>query len=231
MPIAVVGSFVNSGGTPTVAVSVSGFQAGDLAVALTYVINTSALDPLITTPTDNQSNVWTERTKSVWGSAIDESQVSICDAIIAATGPTTVTVRSTNSESTVGRVLRVTGHDVTRYFDVALSGASTNTTFVPTPALNPVAPGIRLFIQALTSVGGSHNLSSMSMGYATEQGNPLGRTNAWATKVAVAAGIETPNPRWVTNGSTDDYQASAVTYRQAPGPSDYPDPRIGWVGA
>lgn len=230
MPIAVVASFINGGNTPTQAVSVSGFQAGDLAVVLTYVINTSSVNPLITTPTDDQSNTWTERTKSTWNNSIDMSQVSICDAKIAGTGPTTITARSTNSEHTVGVVLRVTGHEPTSYFDVALSGASTNTTFVPTPAINPVAPGTRLFVQAVTAVTTSHNLSSMSRGYTTQQG-PAFVCNAWAIKVAVAAGTETPNPRWVTSGSTDDYQSSAATYRQASQPSDYPDPRIGWVGA
>lgn len=230
MPIAAVAWFYNAGQSlANIGITTSGFVAGDLCVAISMATGAS-FDPAMQLPTDDQSNAWTLRSKSVWASGIDEGVIGIYDCKIAGTGPTSVTINTLLGENVAGVVLRVTGHDPTNYFDQAASGGATATTSCPSPSLATVGPRNRLVVQGIIA-DVTRTVSVLSNGYAIQQQSAFAiPTKAWGVKVT-APGTENPLPRWTVAGGTADYEAAAAAYREGAQPFDFADPRIGWVGA
>lgn len=230
MAIQVVASWEAEDAASTVDVAVSGVQTGDLLVAITTGFD-DAFNIDLLTPTDDQSNVWTERANTVHAFGTMDESISICDCKVAGTGPTTVTLRSNSANYLGGVVLRVTGHDATNYADQFAAG--TQTADDPTAPSITCSGGNRLYVQGISHDSITGTTFDPPTGYTMDQ-EQEGTTNvtyAVASKVGAAS---TEAPSWIT-GASRDYCMVAGSYREAlaaaGGPPNMSPPQFGGWGA
>lgn len=211
MSIAVANSWEGRAAATTVAIATTGIQAGDLLVAITAFA--AGADPGMLVPSDNQSNVWTQRSATTWDATFTQP-ISICDCKVAGTGPTTVTLRSTSADAIGGGVFRITGHSPGSYNDQFNNKEQL--------AANPTAPsitcvtGTRLYIQGLTWDELNVNPATIGSGYSltppqgqSESDNSVTVGYFIATKVA-AAGTEAP--QWTAG--TEAFTMVSGSYRE-----------------
>lgn len=227
MAIAVADSWKGRAASTTVAIATSGIQTGDVLVAVTAFA--AGADPGMLVPTDNQSNVWTQRSATTWDATFSQP-ISICDCKVAATGPTTVTLRSTAADAIGGAVFRVTGHDPTTYND-QFNNKEQLATNPTSPSITCVS-GNRLYVTAATWDELNTNVATIGDGYSltppagqSETDNSVTTGFFVATKVA-AAGTEAP--QWTV--AIEAWAMAIGSYREAssgPLPSDTPFPLLG----
>lgn len=194
-------------------VAVSGFQPGDVALVQTFSFS-NVTDATHDVPTDNGSNVYTERVQNVRDGTF-RCICAISDAVIV-TPPTSIEFAISNATG-VGQTIvvwRLTGVDIADRFRDADENLLTADD--PTSDAVDVLPGD--FVVACITYDGDNipitEPSGWTMGSVLQTSISVAFASAY--KIATAAG--TLSAGWTT-GSSHDYAMGIASYKAMSTPS------------
>ena len=216
MALAVANSWQNSAVSTFVAVTVSGFNAGDLCVTLAYGFDTASGDTFIIQ--DDVTNTYSKPAETTQDGTTFRSWAALFYSVVT-TPPTSVSVAATGFPSIEMNavVLRITGNHSSP-FDQA--NKRTQTADDPTNNSITTTQADEIIVCGLTHDGPDTTFDPPT-GFTMAQEKETASGNPFAAAYQIVSSTGTYSPQWLTGASRDyamvisSFKASAATTTSA----------------